>query len=399
MSAYEHKTENTKASSVQNAVFDRIEREHVTPRTKNWFRCREAFFFALVLLAILIGALSVAETYFRLLFIGYDYYEVTHGSLGAYALDALPLLWVFVLASALLIGHFNIRHTKKGYRYPLSLIMLISIVASVLLGALFYRVGLAHIMDARMAAWMPFQTPLIALQERLWSEPESGRLVGVIDGYDLVEDIATVMSPDGTVISVDTSEVMGEDRYLIAAGEKVRFVGIPDEDGVFHACHAMPFSTEIQKRTYADVRAARLAFRDRLTGEEPHPGRYLAREDGDGRAAKEQSRALSMAEMQDEDVTESMMVRAVPVSDDSDDMADVGAQGNDEEAFGTMMALEAPDAAAPEDVVSGDAKTSMMQRESNEPIVRSTFCGGVRPTAKELKKVIEERGGLPLPLR
>lgn len=373
------------SGSLTDAVLSRIEKESLTPHTKTWFMCREAFFWAFLVVVVLVGAAAVAQTFFGMLFSGYEYYELTHGTLSAYILDALPYIWIAVLVLALLIGHFNVRHTKKGYRYPLSVVVLLSILASLVLGVALYRIGLAHLIDTRFAGLMPFHRSVVSMEERMWSSPEEGRLLGMIEEVDVIGDIATITNPIGETVVVDTSELRAEDKRSVAEGNVVRLVGLFDsQEDIFRVCHTLPAVGNNKEKRLADVRSNRLAYETRLNETQNEPPRYLAREES-GAARKvpvadERIIAADTRMMAAEMVPESEGESVMELSSDRDDTA--------ENADTHVLENAASRGHTP---TSGNADPSSEIEESK---VRTTWCGSVRPTREGLKSVIEERRGV-----
>jgi hypothetical protein len=80
--------------------------------------------------SVLFGALAVAVTLYVLMNHQYALYEATHNNLFTFIIEVLPFLWLFIFGLMTLVAIYNLRHTSRGYRYPVSVILASSLLLS-----------------------------------------------------------------------------------------------------------------------------------------------------------------------------------------------------------------------------------------------------------------------------
>jgi len=103
--------------------------------------------------------------------------------LGELLLLTLPYFWLIFLGLFVFVIYYNIKHTKRGYRYPIWLILLSSIIASIALGEVLFAFNIGEGIDRVLSRKAPLYERLINPQFDFWSNPEEGRLIGVPIGF------------------------------------------------------------------------------------------------------------------------------------------------------------------------------------------------------------------------
>lgn len=229
---------------LKQTLFDRIESENVSPRSRLYFRSVECFVWALWLFSVVVGALAVAISLFVVAHSQYALYEATHDNFFTFVVDALPYLWIVTFGLMVVVAVFNLRHTKRGYRYPLSYILLSSVILSFAGGSALQFFGLGyqidHILGQRMAMYMSQEK----YERMIWQAPNDGRLIGR-QVYTTVAPTTTVIFEDvaGQRWRLDISELMARDLGLLETEKQVRLLGVMTNQTspTFHACGAFPW--------------------------------------------------------------------------------------------------------------------------------------------------------------
>ncbi|MFH0804093.1 MAG: hypothetical protein V1896_00635 [Candidatus Zambryskibacteria bacterium] len=132
------------SDQLSNKIIERIDADKITPLSRWHFVLWRGLFWLFAGLSVIIGGLAVgamlfllAEYYLRnILSIPHDVTEF---------LMMIPYLWLVVFLSFIIIARASIKHTKRGYQYRLRTIIAVSIVLSVILGSVFYLVGIGEI--------------------------------------------------------------------------------------------------------------------------------------------------------------------------------------------------------------------------------------------------------------
>jgi hypothetical protein len=150
----------------------------------------------------------------------------------------LPYFWLILLGVFILIMNYNVRHTKKGYRYPVAAILAATIVLSIVLGFLFYAMGAGRAIDDILGERMPFYAKMVNPRIDFWSQPENGRLAGMVT--EILDDGLILYDPDKQEWNVDSSEAEVMPMVRIVVGGPLRLTGVIVEDSNFKADKIFP---------------------------------------------------------------------------------------------------------------------------------------------------------------
>lgn len=236
-------TKHEQEKDLKSAVVDRISKEGITPRGKTYWLLLDVMVWGLWLLAVLLGALAVAVLLFASLQMSFELYEVTHDSTTEFIMEWLPVLWIIVLAVMSAVAYFNMRHTKRGYKYPLSIIVLSSVGASIVGGFILHFVGVGYYVDTYLGRAMPMYHSQEVMSARNWQRPEEGRLVGRFEGE--FENIEMLRFEDlnGEVWQVKIADLRPMDMRLVHSGETVRVIGMvaTGTERMIHSCGVFPW--------------------------------------------------------------------------------------------------------------------------------------------------------------
>ena len=248
--------------TLRSSVYDRIDCEKICPHSRLFFLTQEYFIWAVWISSILIGALAVAVSLFVLKYRQYAFYEATHENFFTFVIEALPYLWIIIFGLMAFVAVYNIRHTKKGYRYPLWQILGSSMVLSLAGGAALQTFGFGYSVDHLLGQQMRMYGSQEKLEEKLWQNPNEGRLIGHMLHQAMVPTSTVVFTDEaGGVWQVDVSELSIDERDLLEAEETVRLIGQISEKDIklFHSCGAFPWTAD-KPMSRADMHAAREAF-------------------------------------------------------------------------------------------------------------------------------------------
>ncbi len=199
-------TDQNSHTSIADKVLERIETE--TPRSRTYFWLRNILIWLLAGLSVVIGALAVSLIIFRIINA-----SVAFGP-DRPILDDLflivPIVWIGITALFGYLAYREVRSTRRGYRYQLSTIILGTVLASVVLGVLFFAAGTGFILDRLAGRHAPLlHQDLERVQGERWLRPENGFLIGTVEAT----------SANGVVIS-DPREVRWE---VVFEGEALSF--------------------------------------------------------------------------------------------------------------------------------------------------------------------------------
>ncbi len=216
----------THTSRMKDAVLKRLEAEGITPRSRLYFMAHEYALWGAWLATVALGAVSLAVLSFSSVYMGYALYEATHDNLLTFLIDSLPFLWLIALALMIFAAHFNLRHTKRGYKYPVILVIGSSLGFSVVGGVVLHYLGAGYYFDRFLGEVSGAYESRLEFEAHLWQAPKQGRLVGraelpdeagVIKGliFTDIEDESWQLIPEG---------LNEREAEMLRSGRKVKII-------------------------------------------------------------------------------------------------------------------------------------------------------------------------------
>lgn len=199
------------------------------------------------LMSVVIGALAVAVSLFVVTHNQYALYEATHENFFTFMVDTLPYIWMLVFALTAYVAIINLRHTKRGYNYSLTVIILGGVILSFAGGSALQLFGLGYTVDDILGQNMEMYMSQDKAEQKMWQMPKDGRLVGV-QVLSTLAPTTTVVFEDveGRLWNMEVDELRPRDIELLASGKTVRLMGeCVDKDlNIFHACGVFPWMVE-----------------------------------------------------------------------------------------------------------------------------------------------------------
>jgi len=216
-----------KKNNLSQNVLEKIKFRKIKPTPKWQFLLKDYVIWGAGIISVLVGAFAFAVILYMLVNNHWDIYQYATNSLTSYIFSTLPYYWLLFLSIFLVIAYLNIRHTSKGYKYNLNLIIVASIGVSVILGTIFYGIGLGQTIDNEFSKRMPIYKKFMQRDLGMWHKPGRGIIAGevieVIDKNNFIlkskKDINWQVN-SGSVSYILIEEIIkGEE--LIIIGEKV----------------------------------------------------------------------------------------------------------------------------------------------------------------------------------
>jgi len=205
---------------------DKIKEEKIAPKPRWHFLLKDYVVWASGALALLIGAAAISVMVYLLKYNGWEVREEMHKSVLEFFLLTLPYFWIIFLGIFVFILYYNLKHTKKGYRYPVWFIAISGVLASIILGGIFFLFGLGQRIDNVLGQNAPLYEIVINRQLAFWFNPEDGRLAGVI-ASDITDGYFYIIDPTGEVWQILAPQSAGDPRFsdFFQAGEPVNLIG------------------------------------------------------------------------------------------------------------------------------------------------------------------------------
>lgn len=250
-----------KESGLAGLILERIESEKIEPTSRWYFIFSESVMWGLWIVSVVLGASAVAVTLYVSMHAGYTLYEATHENWLEFALEAAPVIWLIVFVLMAAIAYYNVRHTKRGYRYPVWQILMSSILLSLLGGIILQNLGAGHLIETAMKKTMPMYPTFEDMEMRWWQKPSAGLFVGHLVEFDTENEIATFVDMEDTAWRLKTDELEPFEFELLTSGKLVRVIGIQGTTtpGLVYGCVVFPWEHEEQTRLH-DMRQERREF-------------------------------------------------------------------------------------------------------------------------------------------
>ncbi len=228
---------NHDSQSTSEKILERIKDAKVTPRSRLFFSLKNAAFWLLAGVSVLVGALAVSSILFRLINIPRVLPPGLPPPPFAVVFHLVPVLWIALFTAFSYLAYREVRSTKRGYRYELPPLLLMLLILTAGLGFAFYETGTGIVLDRFAARHVPFQRDLEGLQRERWLRPENGFLVGRLT--DVTPAGIRISDPKEVVWEITFSEsISDEKKGRLESGERVGVRGrVLDADAnTFLAC-------------------------------------------------------------------------------------------------------------------------------------------------------------------
>jgi hypothetical protein len=256
--------QTTEKTSCKGSVMSRIECGEVCPRSRRFFQTRECVVWSLWALSVVVGALAVAVTLFVFTHRQYTLYEATHDNFITFMVDVLPFVWIIVFAAMVGLGVYELRRTKRGYRYPLWQIFASSMVLSLAGGAALQLFGLGYTTDHMLGQRMGMYDSQDKIERKLWQNPAEGRLLGVAEAPPLPPATAVAFKDiEGAMWQVAITDLREEDLELLDGKRAIKLLGTVSGEQLFHPCAVLPLRAP-NELSMRDMREEREEFMKKM---------------------------------------------------------------------------------------------------------------------------------------
>jgi heme/copper-type cytochrome/quinol oxidase subunit 2 len=256
----------SKPANLKDNIFKTIEEKDVCPRSRWFFVCKETLVWVAWVVSVVVGAIAIAVTLFVVARSQYALYEAAYDTFFSFFVTAIPYLWLIVFALMSWLAVTNLRHTKHGYRYRPSVVIVSSLVVSLAGGAVLQLLGFGYHLDLKLGQEMKMYMSQDKKEQQLWQAPNDGRLIG--------RQVHTTTVPTTTVVfedskgqrwRLDVSELSAMDVALLNSNTIVRLVGTSSDltTKQFHACGAFPWLLD-KPMKLAELSEERKAFVERV---------------------------------------------------------------------------------------------------------------------------------------
>jgi hypothetical protein len=160
----------------------------------------------------------------------------------SHAFATLPYLWIIIMALFVLLAYYNTRHSRKGYRYGTYGIIIGSVLASVIVGAIMYSFGFAPYVEKFIGERLPGYEKLMHSREEVWKNPEGGFIAGEVIEVFYEDDLFELKDLESKVWTIrPAGEYYLPIHSTIEEGVLVRIYGEKTDEELFEAYKVLPY--------------------------------------------------------------------------------------------------------------------------------------------------------------
>lgn len=212
-------------------LLEKIKLDKIAPKPRWHFLLKNYVVWIFGTLSLIVGSAAMSVIIYLLKYNDWEMGFKTDGGFWAFFLITLPYFWIVFLSLFVLVLYYNIKHTKSGYRYPASYIVIFAVFASIILGELFFLFGLGEEIDDVLGQKAPLYAQMFNPQLDFWFQPEEGRLAGLAV---ISEGKMSVVDPSGKVWEIATTSETLENAFLLP-GQPINLMGKVSSDNIFNA--------------------------------------------------------------------------------------------------------------------------------------------------------------------
>lgn len=216
-----HKHEGTHID-IASTVLSRITTEHVVPTPRYHFLLREGVVWTLGVVSVIVGAFGVAAIMFTARHSEWQFYQATHDSLFSFLVDIMPYSWLVTLGLFAALSFAFVRHTKRGYKYQVPVLIIASVGASTVLGGFVFALGAGPFIDQQLGMFIPLHRSLHDTKLGFWNQPDRGLVAGVVTDIATASESFTVMSPTHELHTIRMDDLRSLDREQLSVGQTIR---------------------------------------------------------------------------------------------------------------------------------------------------------------------------------
>lgn len=234
-----------KESSTVDRLFERIDAEAITPTSKLSFMATEVAIWLVWVLTVIFGAMALAISGYVTMSAQYAIYEATHENFLTFMVAIMPYIWVGLFALMTYISVYEIKKTKRGYRYSTVMVLGSNVIFTIFGAMLLHCLGLGYTLDKKLGEQIGMYMSLEKRQEMMWQMPAAGRLIGVLEPVQTTAETAVPVlnfkDKAGVLWRLSVEELSEHELVLLNRALPVRLLGTTTSEFSFHACGVFPW--------------------------------------------------------------------------------------------------------------------------------------------------------------
>lgn len=228
---------NIANSSLGKKVLEKIQMQKVKPSPRWVFLLKNYSAWVIGVLSLVIGSLASSVVFYMLMNNDWDVYKNVDDNLFSFILLTLPYFWMILLVLLIIVTDYNLKNTKKGYRYSTVIVFITTFSVSIFIGAILYNFEVGRIIDNAFADKVPVYEAMFHKmnhRKKIWMNPDRGLLIGIVSDSENGNNFVIKDFQNNTwMIITEQAEFIGKTEMI--TGDGVRIIGKREGDNLFRA--------------------------------------------------------------------------------------------------------------------------------------------------------------------
>ncbi|MFA7314494.1 MAG: hypothetical protein WC025_01000 [Candidatus Magasanikbacteria bacterium] len=213
-------------TEIGNKILAVIKEKKLHPTSKFRFLFNSYLWAFFAFLMVIFGSLAVSVIIFYLRNEDWELYSRAGFSGFNFFVMMIPYFWIILSLIFVVLAYYNFHHTKFGYRYRFSVIIISYFVLSVVLGGGAYVFGAGEKIEGLFFNNnLVFYGQMMEKRQEIWNRPEMGFVAGNIIFVDLNNQELQILDPVQKKWFVDISNT-GIPRFVkLDFNQRIRIIG------------------------------------------------------------------------------------------------------------------------------------------------------------------------------
>lgn len=224
---------------LSDIVLNEIKDKHITPKPRWEFLLKDSAVWITGTASFIVGGIAVSVMIHLLTSDDFAIAVANGRSPGAVFLGSIPYFWILFFIGFLIIARYNLKHTKRGYRYTLPVFAVAGVLISGVLGIVFYNMGIGPDVESELAEHVPAYMYYGHPRAMLWSHPEQGMIAGTI--LEVEDDTSFQLRDFDSIVWKIEPASTTTDWPDMTPGMHVRIIGQESDRQDFRAVKILPW--------------------------------------------------------------------------------------------------------------------------------------------------------------
>ena len=226
--------------TLEKQILERIRSKGVKPTSRGYFKARNYITWGLVAAFVVALSIGVGMIIFMVKGADTSVFNALGLSTPKKIIYSIPFFWIAASIAIAVIAYLNFRNTKKGYRITAKQFGLVTALIALALGSIVYALNITDFVDEVASHNIPLYKAIVPLNTNVWLDPEHGLLSGTIREKDSDERF-TLRDSDAELWTISAEDAAVAKGFEFHTGDRVKLIGIKQEDGVFKAIEIRPW--------------------------------------------------------------------------------------------------------------------------------------------------------------